>query len=80
MSIMLGRSLIRAVPSFSLELYVTLKDSTLLSSLQEDLIKLSPHEIDNFTRAPRIIVLPWTHQKAAFDAVESKMVPNFSDC
>jgi superfamily II DNA or RNA helicase len=53
---------------FFLELYVTLKDSNLLSSLQEDLIKLSPHEIDKFTTAPRIIVLPWPHQQAAFDA------------
>lgn len=53
---------------FFLELYVTLQDSNLLAILQTDLIKLSPPEADNFTRTPQIIVLPWEHQKAAYDA------------
>jgi len=53
---------------FFLELYVTLQDSDLLATIQDDLIKLSPQQADNFTRSPRIIVLPWEHQQAAYDA------------
>lgn len=53
---------------FFLELYVTLQDSDLLATIQDDLIKLSPQQADNFTRAPQIIVLPWEHQQAAYDA------------
>ena len=53
---------------FFLELYVTLQDSDLLASLQEDLINLPPHEVENFMGSPRVIVLPWEHQQAAFDA------------
>lgn len=53
---------------FFLELYVTLQDSDLLATIQDDLIKLSPQQADNFTRSPQIIVLPWEHQQAAYDA------------
>ena len=53
---------------FFLELYVTLQDSDLLFALQEDLIKLPQKEIENFIGSPRVIVLPWSHQKDAFDA------------
>lgn len=53
---------------FFLELYVTLQDSDLLFALQEDLIRLPQNEIGDFIGSPRVIVLPWDHQKAAFDA------------
>ncbi len=53
---------------FFLELYVTLQDSDLLATLQDDLLKLSPSEVDNFTGSPQIIILPWEHQQAAYDA------------
>jgi superfamily II DNA or RNA helicase len=53
---------------FFLELYVTLQDSDLLFAVQEDLIKLPQKEIENYIGSPRVIVLPWPHQKDAFDA------------
>ncbi len=53
---------------FFLELYVTLQDSDLLASLQEDLINLQPDEVENFIGSPRVIVLPWEHQQAAYNA------------
>lgn len=53
---------------YFLELYVTLQDSDLLSHIQEDLIHLPITEAEHFIGSPRVIVLPWDHQQAAFDA------------
>ena len=53
---------------FFLELYVMLQDADLLFDLQEDLLDLPPDEVEHFIGSPRVIVLPWEHQRAAFDA------------
>ena len=53
---------------YFLELYVALQDSDLLSRIQEDLINLPLSEAEHFIGSPRVIVLPWDHQQAAFDA------------
>ena len=53
---------------FFLELYVTLQDSDLLLALQDDLLNIPPNEVEHFIGSPRVIVLPWEHQQAAFTA------------
>ena len=53
---------------FFLELYVTLKDYQLLDSIQHELVFKPLFEVKDLVRAPSVILLPWEHQLAAYEA------------
>jgi len=53
---------------FILELYVTLQNLRQIDLIQQEVLSLSPDEVDSLIKSPSLMLLPWEHQVAAYEA------------
>jgi len=53
---------------FLLELYIALKNLRLIDSIQQEILSLERTDVEHLIKSPSLILLPWEHQGAAYDA------------